>query len=492
MKLDFKKTTLVGFAFLSISMFWGFYDAVIAKMLIDSFGLSQGSSGWIMAIDNIIALILIPLFGIISDRTKSRLGKRTPYIIAGVVIASLFITGVAIVDYYQQLVVIDAGIGPIVATEVGDITKYAFTHNGITTLFDTKIAAFEVRTPLVYAVTMANPGFLIAFIGILLIVLLAMAAYRTPAVSLMPDITPKPLRSKANAIINLMGTIGGIVALLFIGLLAPEFEQYITIFVVLALLMLIILAVYLITVREVKWVREMKELSIAEGVETAETLIEAETKVEKLEPAVMKSFILILTSVFLWFFGFNAVMSKFSVYASTVLAMSNYALPLMVAQGSALIAFVPLGYLATSIGRKKTIIGGATLLSLSMGAAFFLTPTSSFMIYVTMVLAGIGWAAINVNSYPMVVEMSHGSNIGKYTGFYYTASMTAQILTPVISGYLMDMPFMTTLFGGSMKVLFPYAAIFVAASIFTMLLVKHGDSKPIKQSKLEALAGTED
>jgi maltose/moltooligosaccharide transporter len=485
MKLDYKRTTLIGLAFLSISMFWGFYDAVIAKMLIDSFGMTQLGSGIIMTLDNVLALFLLPIFGMWSDKTRTKWGKRTPFIFVGLMTAAMLIVGVAIVDFYQQLAVSGAGITAI--TESGG--QFVFTANGIEQTFATKLEAVNARTPLVWeSVTSQNPIYLILFIVVLLFVLLAMSAYRTPAVSLMPDVTPKPLRSKANAIINLMGAVGAIFSLLMIGILAPEYEPYITVFVVLALMMLVILVFFMATVKEVKWTKEMNQRSIELGLETKEDIEKAKEGVkEKMPKDVRISFILILASVFLWFFGFNAVTSKFSVYASSVLEITNYALPLLVANGAAIIAFIPLGYVATAIGRKKTILIGAVVLATSMLIAIFLTPTSSFLIYLTMTTAGIGWAAINVNSYPMVVEMSHGANIGKYTGYYYTASMSAQIFTPIISGWLMDQAAL-----GGLLVLFPYATIFVVASFITMVFVKHGDSKPIKKSKLEALAGADD
>jgi maltose/moltooligosaccharide transporter len=486
MKLNYKRTTLIGLAFLSISMFWGFYDAVIAKMLIDSFGMSQLGSGIIMTLDNVLALILLPVFGMWSDKTKTKWGKRTPFIFIGLMVAAFLIVGVAIVDFYQQIAVEGAGITAVIETITGE---FVFTANSVDYTFATKLEAVNLRTQLVWEqVTTQNPIYLILFIVVLLFVLLAMSAYRTPAVSLMPDVTPKPLRSKANAIINLMGAVGAIFSLLMIGILAPEYEPYITVFVVLALTMLVILVFFMATVKEVKWTKEMNQRSVELGLETQEDIEKVKEGVkEKMPKDVRLSFILILASVFLWFFGFNAVTSKFSVYASSVLQITNYALPLLVANGVAVIAFIPLGYLATAIGRKKTILIGASILTASMLVAIFLTPTSSFLIYMTMGTAGIGWAAINVNSYPMIVEMSHGANIGKYTGYYYTASMSAQIFTPILSGWLMDQAAL-----GGLLVLFPYSTIFVAASFVTMLFVRHGDSKPIKKGKLEALAGAED
>lgn len=185
--------------------------------------------------------------------------------------------------------------------------------------------------------------------------------------------------------------------------------------------------------------------------------------------------ILILASVTLWFFGYNAITTKLSDYAPKVLEM-GYAIPIYIAHGSALIAFIPIGILATRVGRKKTILFGVTLLTLCFGSVYFLTPDTSFIMYIIFGLTGIAWATINVNSYPMVVELAKGSNVGKYTGYYYTFSMAAQIITPVFSGFLMDQ------FGR--RILFPYAATFVAIAFITMFFVKHGDTKITGKSSL--------
>jgi len=483
MKLDTKKTILVGFAFLAISMFWVVYDSIIAKLLINSFGLNQLWSGVLMALDNMLALFLLPLFGLWSDKTKSKYGKRTPYIFIGTIVAAVVIVAVGIIDHYQLMAVQNAGIGPVISSLIGSTTVYSF--EGSAAIYATKELATVARRDLIWAnITSTDPTLLVVFIGVLLIVLIAMASYRTPAVSLMPDVTPKPLRSKANAIINLMGTVGGMISLGFMTFLAHDYQSYIPAFVLLAGLMIVFLVVFLITVKEVKWVKENNELMVKEGLidaKEAEEIIEGVE--EKMPKDVRKSFILILASVVLWFFAYNAATSKFSVYATDVLN-TGFTLPLLVANLTALISFIPIGILATKIGRKKTILIGISILTFAFVLAIFLNEQSAMLIWVTMGLAGIGWATINVNSYPMVVEMSKGSNIGKYTGYYYTASMAAQIFTPIISGGLMDLL--------GMRVLFPYSTFFIIAAFFTMFFVRHGDSKPIKQNKLEAMAGPAD
>jgi MFS family permease len=296
-----------------------------------------------------------------------------------------------------------------------------------------------------------------------------MAFYRTPAVSLMPDVTPKPFRSLANAIVNLMGVLGYIIATLIISSLTQEFNSYIPSFVTLAFVMGGILLLFRFIVKEVAWVKEMHAFSLEHGLETAEEINNIkDSKSEPMPSQYRLSFFLIMASVFLWFFSFNAVTTKFTDYASNVLELTNYVLPVTVANIAALVGFLPLAKLADVIGRRKTVLLGILMLSSGTLVGSFLTVSSAWIVYLIMPVAGLGFAAINVNSYPMIVEMSSGSNIGKYTGYYYTASMAAQIFTPLASGALM------TWLG--LRVLFPYATVFALLSFVTMFFVKHGDA----------------
>ena len=487
MKLNYQRTILIGLAFLSIQLFWGFYEAVISKMLVDSFGLNPFWSNFVMTFDNLIGLILLPLFGALSDRTKSKYGKRTPFITIGLSIAAFFVVGVALVDFYQQSAVVDAGILGIIQDgsfyyfqtdssliesieSIANANNRLFTIVGDSVLFTSKLDASFVRYNLIFqSITSIDPLFLILYIGILFITLISMAFYRTPAVSLMPDVTPKPFRSLANAIVNLMGVLGYIVATLIISTLTQEFTSYIPSFVTLALVMGGILLLFRFIVKEVAWVKEMHAYSLEHGLETAEEIENIrDSKSEPMPKPYRLSFFLIMASVFLWFFSFNAVTTKFTDYASNVLELSNYVLPVTVANVAALIGFLPLAKLADAIGRRKTVLLGILMLSSGTLVGSFLTVSSAWVIYLIMPIAGLGFAAINVNSYPMIVEMSSGSNIGKYTGYYYTASMAAQIFTPLASGALM------TWLG--LRVLFPYATVFALLSFVTMFFVKHGDA----------------
>lgn len=506
LKLNIKKTICVGFAFFLISMFWQVYDTVIAKILIDSFGLNQTISGVVMALDNIIAVILLPIFGKLSDDTNTKWGKRTPYIVVGTVVAAALIIVIGLIDKAQITHLAANGIEPIITETVKNIPvvvkdfgngkidpnnfewvtlteeniKY-FLYEGVP--YATKDAASYFRSLDVAVIRQNNILTFVAFIGVLFFVLLAMASFRTPAVSLMPDVTVKPLRSKANAIINLMGSAGGIIALGFLTFLAKDFQSYLLVFIILSVLMIVALGVFLFTVNERKLVAEMHQEAIENGIETAEEakMDEDKTVKSKMPKDVKKSFVLILASIVFWFMAYNAATSKFSVYATNVLD-TGYSTALLVGQAAAIIAYLPIGIIATKIGRKKTILIGICELFTAFILGTFATPNTSFFVYIVMALAGIGWATINVNSYPMVVEMAKGSDVGKYTGIYYTASMSAQILTPILSGALMD--------AINMKVLFPYSALFCALAFTTMFFVKHGDSKMEKKDAKQMLEDT--
>ena len=329
--------------------------------------------------------------------------------------------------------------------------------------------------------TAENSTELILFVVLLLVVLVAMSTFRSPAVALMPDVTIKPLRSKGNAVINLMGTAGGILVLVLGIVFSTSAVQnsmmsYTVYYSVIAGIMLTALIIFLLTVREKKWSSEMRDESVRLGIE--EEAADTSTK-RGLTGAEKRSLIFILLSIALWYFGYNAVTSKYSVYASKILD-KDYNTTMLLAQAAAIVAYLPAGMVASKIGRKKTIMGGVVMLSAAFAAAAFMRAASpTLLMNVLFILAGIGWATINVNSFPMVVEMCSGSDIGKYTGYYYTASMTAQIITPMLSGFLMDHVAET--------VLFPYAAIFAALALVTMAFVRHGDAKPETKTGLEAL-----
>ncbi len=427
MTLNYKRVICVGFAFFIITAFWQAYDKTIPLVLTYKFNMSQTLSGVIMAFDNVLAVFLLPLFGAISDKSRSKLGKRTVFILFGTISATI---------------------------------SFIFL-------------------PLI--------GNVWLFVVVLFVTLLSMATFRSPAVALMPDVTCKPLRSKGNAIINLVGTVGGLVVLglgLFVKVGEQSMDNLMTYYLLVCGILLLGLIIFLITVKENKWVDQMLE-DTQKFYPEDDVVKEGQETRKKLSKAELRSLIFILGSVALWYMGYNAITSKYSLYADKVLHQS-YDLTLLIAQAAAIVSYLPVGVIATKIGRKKTILAGVAMLATAFFFAIFIRSNSSSVImYILFSLAGIGWATINVNSFPMVVELASGGDVGKYTGWYYAASMSAQVLTPILSGVIMDL-------AGNMLPLFPYACICVAFAFVTMFMVKHGDSKPIKKGSMLESFNVED
>lgn len=425
MKLNYKRTVLIGLAFLTISAFWQMYDNVIPLILKNTFGLGETVTGAIMAADNVLALFLLPVFGSLSDKVKTPIGRRMPFILGGTVLAFVFIMLLPFADNTENLILFVVG---------------------------------------------------------LFILLIAMGTYRSPAVALMPDLTPKALRSKANAIINLMGAVGGVFTLIMIKILVGKGDRpnYYPLFTAVGVLMVVGVIVLFFTIRENKLRKEVGVESEAENED--EDAVSNEANVSgPLPKDVKRSLIFILMSVAFWFIAYNAVTTAFSRYATHVWGLEGggYADCLMIATVAAIISYIPIGAISSKIGRKRTIQIGIVLLgSCFLVAALY--PTYHVTMVIFFAIIGFAWAAIGVNSYPMVVEMSKAGDVGKYTGLYYTFSMAAQVITPILSGALLEHV--------SYRTLFPYSVTFCVLAFITMSQVKHGDSKPIpKKDILENL-----
>lgn len=421
MKLNYKRTVLIGLAFMSISAFWQMYDTIIPLILQNTFHLKETLTGAIMAADNVLALFLLPMFGAFSDSVDTKFGKRMPFIVIGTILSVIFMLFLPVADRAENFMF---------------------------------------------------------FVVALLLLLISMGTYRSPAVALMPDLTPSKLRSKGNAIINLMGTVGGVYTLIMIMLLVGDGDRpdYFPLFLSVAILMVVSVLFLALTIREKKIKKQMKTETLEEmrnGESQDEQTVQT-TADTKMPAEVKRSMIFLLMSVFLWFTAYNAVSTAFSRYTKVVwnLEGGGFADCLMVATVAAILSYIPIGNISSRIGRKKTILGGIVLMTLCYAVAVFATSYHPW-INVLFALIGIGWAAINVNSYPMVVEMGKGCDIGKFTGTYYTFSMTAQIITPILSGFLLEKL--------SYRSLFPYAVIFSALAFFTMVQVRHGDTRPEKK-----------
>lgn len=390
---------------------------------------------------------------------------------------------------------------------------------------------------------------LVVYMVILLLVLIAMATFRSPAVALMPDVTPKPLRSQANAIINLCGGIGGAIAFLIytVVLFGQRLENYVIIFGSVAAGMLLLLAGFLALVNERKMVAKCQEIckeyeidDFADGENpeaekfaeelihegdaeynldskpdgevqelvngtakeeiAPETLDFAKQVVENtkkkpvspkewwgakndLEKGRLKSFALILASIFMWFMGYNAVSSNLSIYTTKSLNLSAGVASIIsgVSMGISAIAFIPVGYMAAKIGRRKSIMIGFAMAVVSFVLiCFAVRPSDNAAIPAVLfalfyLIAGFGLIITNVNTFPMVTELSTAETVGQYTGYYYVATMSAQAITPAIGGAIMD--------AGGNQYLFLYSAVCIVIAIVLMLFVKHGDSKQLTKGR---------
>jgi maltose/moltooligosaccharide transporter len=520
MQFDYKKVFYVGLIFFIIALFWQTYDMLIARTLIDKYGLNQTWSGIVMAIDNVLAVFLLPVFGAISDKSNHRLGKRTPFIIVGTIIAAFAFMGLSFTDELQTQKIQSTNIVEShydvafhsndvslydsnhwryvidmmaeersLAYELGLITERQFSDweeniflrmqslldshgdvlntRALSNLRDIYYNYLSLRA---WEVTAQNPINLVVFLAIIFVALIGMSIFRSPAVALMPDVTSRPLRSKGNAMMTLMGTAGGFLALNIImlsGLNKHAYDSFTKVYIIVGIFMLVILGIFLWKVKEPAYVKKRMDLEKKYHID-----ISSEEANRQLTLAEKKSLYFLLASVFLWFFGYNAVMTKIADYLPKVLNMEFFNIHIILAQVFVVLMILPIGILSTYFGRKAMILLGIIISTFSLGSVFYLSENTPWLIAIVVGIAGVGWAMININSYPMVIEIGRGSNIGQYTGYYYSASMLAQIFTPILSGILMDA------FGR--QILFPYGTLFVLLSLFTMLLVHHGDSLKIK------------
>ena len=431
MELKFRpgQTIRIGFAFLSICAFWQLYNNIVPLILTGTFNLGETVTGVIMAADNVLGLFLLPIFGAVSDKCKSPLGRRKPFILFGTIAAVVLMIFIPMLDngYYAD---------PSSAKKV-------------------------------------------LFIAVLGALLVAMGTYRSPAVALMPDLTPKPYRSQGNAIINLMGAVGGVLYLILAAVLYPESKtkslqhvNYTLIFAIVAGIMVLALIIVMTTVNEKKLMAEMEEYEAAHPEENL--AVDDGSGNEVLPAEVKRSLLFLLFSVALWFVSYNAVETWFTKFAEITWGkgIGGASKCLLIANAGAILSYIPVGAVAGKIGRKKSILGGIVIMAACyIFGLVFTSVNDSFspVLYFVFALIGMAWAAINVNSLPMVLEMCKGSDVGRFTGYYYTFSMTAQIITPIFCGFLLEHI--------GYGIYFIYAAAFMILAFCTMIFVKHGDTK---------------
>ena len=502
LKLNYKRTLKVGFAFMGIMLFWEVYDYIMPLILANYFGLSAAEYGIIMGLDNLLAIFLLPFFGSLSDKAvKAKMGRRTHFIFWGSIAAAVSVVFLMTAEFFQYEKIMGTAVASLQgldaeadAAKIQDIVNNLISNGYINSTWATTWMVGDVtsnittiQTEAARSVMAANPIYLVLFIIALLCVLVSMASYRSPAIALMPDVTPKPLRSQANALITLMGGVGGALSILVYMIFgSKKYESHFALWGVTAGLLLVILALYMFLVKEKKFVQDRLDEEAKYGVvdEEEEESKHGQTKLPK-EKFI--SLILIMATVFLWFMGYNCVRSHMSVYCTNYLQIPQKVVTIVnLANGiGGAVALIPCAFLAGKIGRRKTIFLGLILASLTYIPCFFMTaatPGVSIIFPICFVLSGFGMVFVNVNTLPMVTELSKGSNVGKYTGYYYVATMTAQAITPFLAGLIMEIDGYNTY-----KYLFVYAISFVILAMITASQIKYGDSKAGKMSAVEII-----
>jgi len=421
------KTFLLGFGFLGISMIWSLYNAYVPVFLKDTFNLPLTAVGGIMTIDNIFAIVLLPFLGALSDRTNTRLGRRRPYILIGAPLAMFFFIMIPYMNAIQSLVLM---------------------------------------------------------MLVIILMNLSMALYRSPVIALMPDITPSKYRSQANGIINLMGGVGALLA--FFGS-KPLYNMNKTYpFIVGGIVMLFACMMVVL------FVKEDKSLQISTGKNEKISFRKSfDELIDNLKDVIHgdKSLLFILLSILFWFIGFNAIETFFTLYAKYYLGIGESSGATILGYYSLIfmLTAIPAGIIGARFGRRKTIRAGLSILMVcllaSVAGTFFIPMDKSVIIFwsyaVAFMFAGFGWALVNVNSLPMVVDMTTTEKVGGYTGLYYFFSQAANIAAPPVAGFVLDIftdggkvP------GGYISLLLFSVALFLIAFI-TMSRVTRGESQNV-------------
>lgn len=414
--MNYRRTIYIGLAFMWISAFWQLYDNIVPLILKNSFALEETASGIIMAADNVIAVILLPVFGAWSDRINTRIGKRTPFILTGTLLSVLFMMLIPAADNSRNFLFFVISLGAV---------------------------------------------------------LLSMGLYRSPAVALMPDLTPPQYRSQGNAVICIMGAVGSLYSLVMIQLLVPHetTPDYTVLFASAAVLTIAGLILLLCKINE-------KKLTAEIGEEFFGYIQEEEPQSGgSLPNDVRKSLLFALASLFCYYMSYNGITTAYSRYAQEVweLTGGSFAVSLMVIAVTAVVSYIPLGLLAGRFGRKKIIALGFALMLVSfIVLALYSEYHTSINLWFFVV--GVGGSAAGVNLFPVVVEMCSNRELGKYTGLYYTFSMAAQIVTPIASGYLLEHI--------SYRTLFPYAAVFALLGLLMLPNVRHGECRTERKQNL--------
>lgn len=506
MKLDKKATFKIGFAFMAICCFWELYDYIIPLVMTRTYGFNASQRGAVMGIDNLLAIFLLPFFGALSDKSNNRRGRRTPYIFIGGLLSIVFLLILTFIEagafnnltklglreadiivgkYMGQenidkMVSIAKGVDQAqlsnpLKTALANLLSsnyiysdfILFKNSNNDTLYEIYKIFNLAQDKMTMTITKQAPGNISAFLIVLLFLLLAMASFRSAAVALMPDATSKPLRSTANAIINFTGGIGGFLAIVTYTLFTKDLYKGFTLaFLIVALIMTLIFVMYMILVNETKLVNQRY---IQEELHDYKDIPIGETSEQRKHNKI--GLLLILFTIFFWFIGFNATKSHFSVYATKSLGFTGRSVGIItLANGlGGAIALIPVSLITKKIGRKKTVLLGLFITSIALLLCIFVKPSNKWLLAVFFLIAGFGSIIINVNTLPMALDLSDTSNVGKYTGYYYAASMSAQAITPYLAGLVMDKT--------QDKFLFIYSSVALLISLIIIMLLKPGSGE---------------
>ncbi|NOZ75100.1 MAG: SLC45 family MFS transporter [FCB group bacterium] len=416
------KVILLGFGFMGVSLLWAIYNAYVPIFLqagrpdfstsagVRGFGLGAGTTGFIMTLDNIAALFILPYIGFFSDRLRTRWGRRKPFLIAGAPVAFLGFIGIPF-----------------------------FLGNS-----------------------------LILFMAAIGLTLFAMDAFRTPVISLMPDITPSPYRSQANGMINLMGGVGGVLAFAVGGLLFKFSPSAPFLFGGLTMLAgILIVLVFIREPTEPESYGENDKASFLDQLRTLKILQDSSVP-------------MILGSIFFWFLGYNALEVFFTSFAVNTMNLDSGEATFLLAYFSlAIILFSPVsGWIGGKWGRKRSIGSGIVFFALLLAVGSQMT--TPFQAKLLLPLCGIAWSLILVNSLPMVLDMAPQDKLGSYTGLYYVASQLSAIVGPILAGKIIE------LFHNNYRMAFIYGAVTLIIALGFLIRVRRGEALDISLVEPEA------
>ena len=413
---DWKRCAIASLPFMGMITFWQVFDGLVPKMLTQTFGLSNWLTGVVMALDNVFGLFLLPWFGILSDRCRSRLGRRTPFILAGSAVAAVSVPLIAVAN---------------------------------------------------------NLGSLPLLIAMILVTLVAICSYRTATLAIVADITPRPLRTKGDSVDKIVGYAGTGVMLVAISVLVPSVANpdYVPVFLLQGIVIAVAAVVYRVLLNEPKAVAKMHEESLAMGIkeDSIDVDDDAEQGKERVtDPELVRSIALLLGAVFFYYMSYNAMTTNISRYASDFFSMlgGSYAIINIVTIAGGLLSYVPVANLSLKVGRKRVALVAGLVMTICP-AIMWLFPSFTPLYYVLFLLMGASLGAVDLCVYPMILEGCSSRSVGRYSGYYYTVSMAAQVVTPILSGLVMDV---------AESQLFLYITVMGAAMCVFIALAKHGDS----------------